>query len=261
MTQTDIPPGGEGQIEVTFDSSHKKGKQQKSITVESNDPDKPSASLRISVFIEVEFEFAPSSLSVGHIRRGEATTKTAVLMIKDPSKKNLINLTTQSSQVGARLIESAAVDSGRIDVEITVSPEAPAGKLNQWVMAELPDGSYPTARLQIEGTIIGNVEVSPENLRFTADTSQSATAQAVQEIQVSGTQTETKFQLLGVEDSKDLLAIAIDTVAAGERYVIRAKPNAKALKLRGSASGVMKILTDDSEQPVFAVSYGIVIKR
>lgn len=246
---------------MTFDSTHKKGKQQKSITVESNDPAHPESTLRISVLIEVEFEFESSILSIGHIRKGAPTTKTAVLLIKDPSKRSLINLTSQSSQIAARLVESAAVDSGRIDVEITVSPETPAGKMNQWVMAEISDGSYPTARLQIEGTVVGNVEVSTENVRFTVDTSRAATAPTEQEIQVSGTQSEFKFRLLGVEDSKGLLAIDIDTVAAGERYVIRAKPNANALKLRGSASGVMRILTDDSEQPVFAIGYGIIIRR
>lgn len=246
---------------MTFDSTHKKGKQQKTIAVESNDPGNPNATLRISLFIEVEFEFAPSSLSLGHIRKGEPTTKTAVLMLKDPSKRSLITLNTQSSQIAASFLESTVADSGRIYVDITVSPEAPAGNLNQWVMAEISDGSYPTARLQIEGTVIGNVDVSPENVRFTADTSRAPSAQAEQEIQVSGTQSESKFRLLGVEDSKNLLAIAIDTVAVGERYVIRAKPNANALKLRGSASGELRIMTDNAEQPVFSVRYGILIAR
>lgn len=261
MTETDIPPGGEGKIEVTFDSSHKKGKQAKTVTVESNDPTNPKATLHISLVIEVEFDFETPALSFGRVRKGESVSKTAVLLIKNLSKRNLLTLNSQSSHIAARIVESSGGDEGHVNVEITVKPGMPPGPLNETVFAELSDGSYPAAKLQIAGTVIGNVEANPETVHFTVDTSRTAADQTEQKVQVSGAQNGSAFRLLDVKDFKNLLAIDIDTLAAGERYVVRAKPNANALKLENNASGEIRILTDDSEQPSVLVRYSITIAR
>lgn len=261
MTETDIPPGGEGAIEVSFDSSHKKGKQKKSITVESNDPVNPKTTLNISVLIEVDFDFETSDLNMGRIRKGKPATKTAVLLIKEPSKRNLLEFSSTSPRIAARIVETSGGDEGRIDVEVTVAPEIAPGKLNAMIIAKLSDGSYPAAKLQINGTVTGNVEITPETVRFTADTSRTASDQAEQEVQVISTQDESKMQLLGVEDSRNFLAIEIDTVAAGKQYVIRTRPNENALKLGRNASGEIKIQTDDAEQPEITVRYSIIFPQ
>ncbi len=261
MTETDIPPGGEGEIEVTFNTGAKTGKQKKTITVESNDPAMPKATLHISALIEIEFGFEAHSLNMGRIRKGESTSKTAVLLIKDHSRRSLVELGTQSSHVVAKTLGPSSSGEGRIDVEVIVSRETPPGRLNETITARLSDDSYPAASLRITGTVLGNVEVTPESVRFIVDTSRSVADQAEQRVKVASTQNEARLQLLSVEDSKNLLAIEIDTVVADEHYVIRAKPNENALELERSASGEVKILTDDVEQPEMRFRYSIIFPR
>jgi Protein of unknown function (DUF1573) len=254
---TDIPPGEEGKIEVIFDSSKKKGLLSKNITVESNDPANPKASLKISAFIEVEFGFETYSLKMDQIRKGESKSKTAVLILKDSSKRNLLELNTQSSNIFVKIVESASGDEGRIDVEVTVKPGTPPGKLNETVTAGLSDASFPLSSLRIFGTIVGNVKVSPETVRFKTDTSLTVADQLEQKVRVVTTQNNVRFQLLGVKDPNERLAFEIDTLTTGKQYVIRAKPNENAMKLERMASGEIKIMTDDPDQPEIGVRYNI----
>ncbi len=261
MSETDIPPGGEGKIEVSFNSGRRKGKQKKTITVESNDPANPKATLHILALIEVEFDFEVYNLNMGRIRKGEPTSKTAVLQIKDPSKRNLLELSSRSSHIVARRVESSGGDEGRIDVEVTVRPETPPGRFNETVIAKLSDGSYPAANLRISGTIVGNVEVTPETVRFRVDTSRTAEDQAEQKVKVVSTKNGARLRLLSVEDPNDRLVFEIDTLVADKQFEIKMRLRKIVMGQERIISGNVKIMTDDPDQPEVRVPYSIIFPR
>ncbi len=246
---------------MTFDSGRKKGQQKKTITVESNDPNNPKTSLHVSALIEVQFGFELYSLDFGRIHKGTTATKTAVLILKDQSKRNLLNISSQSPYISVETTNSTEPDKSRIEVQVTITPEAPPGRLNETVTAKLTDNSQPASNLSIRGTIVGNIEVTPETIRLTADTSRSAADQAEQVVRVVSTQSGVKFRLLSVTDPSDQLFLEVDNVVAGEQYVIRAKPNEKALGMGRNSSGEVKVLTSDIEQPEVTLRYNIIFSR
>lgn len=55
----EIAPGGTGQIEVTFDTSARRGANRKSITILSNDPSSPRTQLEVAVNVESLLAFEP----------------------------------------------------------------------------------------------------------------------------------------------------------------------------------------------------------
>ena len=55
----EIPPGGEGQIDVTFKTGKAIGPIAKSITVTSNDPVNPSLTLQVKADLEALFVAKP----------------------------------------------------------------------------------------------------------------------------------------------------------------------------------------------------------
>ena len=55
----EIAPGGTGQIEVTFDTSARRGANRKSITINSNDPANPRTQLEVAVNVESLLAFEP----------------------------------------------------------------------------------------------------------------------------------------------------------------------------------------------------------
>lgn len=261
MTETDIPPGGEGKIEVTFDSGRKKGQQKKTITVESNDPANPMTRLYVSALIEIQFGFESYSLDFGRIRKGEPATKMAVLVLKDLSKSELLQLESKSPHMSVRTVGSASSDDGRLEVEVTLNPNAPVGRFTESVTASLADNSHPASTLRISGTVDGNVELTPKTVRFTIDTTKAAADQPVQQIRVASTQDDANLQILEVEDNDGRLTFEVAAVTDGRQYVVRAKPNEKAMDATRNVSGEIKISTNDTDQPMLTCRYAILIPR
>jgi hypothetical protein len=264
LTSTDIPPGGEGKIEVTFDSNHKTGEQKKTVTVESNDPRNPRASLNISTVVEIVFGFEQYSLDFGKLRKGQPISITTTLLVKDPSIRKTVTLTSSSPQISAVLVETPAgsgSDQSKLTVEVTGSNEMPAGKINAILIASAGDESVPDATLQIQGTVIGNLDVSPDIVQFHVDTSKSDAEVKEQVLKVVSVGDEVQLQLLGVDDANQSLKVHIDTLLAGKQYEISLKPKQAVLRARKNVVGTLTVTTDDKEQPVMSVTYFVSFGR
>lgn len=71
-TETPIPPGGEGVVDIVFKTRSKKGSQKKSIFVHSNDPRTPQQKLYIQGHVQPEFWLEPRDrIDLGVIERGQ----------------------------------------------------------------------------------------------------------------------------------------------------------------------------------------------
>lgn len=260
MTETDIPPGGEGGIAVTFDTGHKNGQQKKTITVKSNDPRRPSTTLEVSAFIEIQFGFDRLTLDMGRLRWGQPARKSATLSIKNTARVGLVQLTTSSSSLTAKG-EPSVRDSGQVRVEIAVAADVPLGEFNETVTATLTDGSMPEATLRVFGTVVGNVDVVPTRARFSVDTSVASTGQLTQKVRVSCTLDDGKLRLLGARDPDDRLLFRVDTIKVDRIFEISMTLRPDVVKSARSSSGTAKILTDDAEQPEVAVRYTVILTR
>lgn len=261
LTKADIPPGGEGKIEVTFDSGIKKGQQNKSVTVESNDPRNPRTSLNISVFIEVEFAFEGYSLDMGKIRKGRPVSKTATLLYKDPAMVKTISFTSSSPYLTAAIANTPAPEKGRLQVDISATAEMPVGRINAAITARAGDSAALDTRLQIVGAVVGNFDISSDAVRFHIDTTKSGLESVKQTVTVFETTDEARFHILGVEESYGRLAFHIDTLLADKQYEITMTPTSAVLAAKQTVSGVVTITTDDAEQPSTSVNFTIFFGR
>lgn len=257
LTKTDIPPGGEGSIEVTFDSGHKKGIQHKSVTVESNDPRTPRASLNISVVIEIVFGFEEFSVDLGTLQKGQAVTKTATLIAKDPSIAKTMKLVSSSPYISARLVDSPTVVPGRLMVEVAGSSAMPAGRIEATITARADDLAGSQATLPIRGRVIGRFEASPEALRFHIDTVKVDEKSVTQVIRFVNTADDARYHITGIQDATNRLSFHIDTLVADKQYDVSVTPLPAVLGARQNVSGSITFTTDDAEQPTVKVSYGV----
>jgi hypothetical protein len=261
LTSTDIPPGGEGKIEVTFDTSHKRGQQKKSITVESNDPRTPQATLYVSAVIEILLGFDQYVLDLGRIVKGQPAALTTTLLVKDPSLGNAVTFVSSSPHIAAALLDApgrSSSDSGRLKIEVTASPEMPAGKINATLTARAPNA--PDATVQVQGNVIGNFEVSPDMIQFHVDTSKGDLTPEAQVVKVTSLSGEALW-IIRVDDVNQKLQIHVDTLLAGKQYEIALKPRPAVIDSKQNVGGRIAITTDDKEQPEIAVNYFVTFGR
>jgi hypothetical protein len=130
-----IKPGGSGEIEVSFDTQGRPGKNVKTVTVSSNDPRTPSAILTINVMVDRQLGFEPlesylfgqagqkviAETWLGGKLAGQAKLKVAKLDPPGPVLVSLIDRKTESGVVqrGLRL-ENAPRNAGTGTVRVVL---------------------------------------------------------------------------------------------------------------------------------------------
>lgn len=259
MTTADIPPGGEGKIEVSFDSNHKSGAQNKTITVTSNDPREPTTRLQIAVFVDVEFGFSPTSIGFGRVYRGQAVSKTAKLLIKYPERNQIASLTSSSDFVQARIVDDnpGEASEGVIPIEVTLAPDCPPGTINEFVTATPTDTSLPESKLRVAGSVIGDVEVTPEMVSFMVQSEDTLKVTPMtRKVTILNRNKSRALKISNVSDAQDRLNLKLNTVEEGQKYELSVSPKVAGSK-PGNVSGNIVISTDNPDQRTVSIRYSI----
>jgi len=136
----EIAPGGEGYIDLALRPGRMPGfRSEKTITVLSSDPRRPSVSAKITVDIEPEFELVPPEINFGKVRKGESSE---VVILFRQIREEPIEL----KNVGKALGDSDAAIPRDITFTIETVPEEEwrsAGKAELAITAKLSPSMSP----------------------------------------------------------------------------------------------------------------------
>ena len=131
-----VAPGESGEIAATFNIGDRTGVQQKTVTVQTDDPKQPMTTLSFNAFIPSQFELQPAFV---FWQQGEAPKpKTIVAKVSKEMPVKNIDVTSSSPDFVTK-IEHPSADEFRIDVQpkettrstaatLTIKPDGPAAK-------------------------------------------------------------------------------------------------------------------------------------
>lgn len=263
MTQADIPPGGEGEIEVTFSTGGKVGNQTKTITVTSNDPDNANSKLKITALIEIAFGFSTRGMNFGTVSMKDEVTKTAYIEIKDPATTQLTELISSSPLIEVRQLPATTDADGKykIGVEVKLKPGSKPGRFNESIKAKSNLEGIRESTLRVSATITGDIELNPLSIRFNRipdDEEKSTTSQTVHIINKSP---ERDLNILAYEDPDHKLNLDLKTLQGGQRYELVATLNGDNLDESNYFKGTIEITTDNPEQEKVTVDYMIYSRK
>ncbi|PKK84095.1 MAG: hypothetical protein CVT49_05585 [candidate division Zixibacteria bacterium HGW-Zixibacteria-1] len=257
-----MPPGGEGEIEVTFDTGHKKGKQSKTITVESNDPLSPIVNISVMADIEVEFDFETAFIRYGAVNKDKGASKTDFILIKDPNLTKIDSIVTSSKFVKAEIVNKSAAVAGKKELEITLLPGMPIGNLNEMISVYSTLPSKPKIVLNINANVIGDVEVDPMAMTFVISDSNTVLGNQLFTVNIDSHMKDgQRLEILGVTDSDSLLDIKQRTITDGQKYALEITPDIAKLPEEQRFEGHIAITTNSVDQKEIDVTYMIVRRR
>ncbi len=153
-SQNVIPPGGEATIQARFDLRGRSGFQQKTITVQSNDPQTPTLMLQLKGTALQPLRAQPATLFFGRIGPDAVRTRTfEVISGRGPIQ--IAGLRTDNPGFLLRQLEPQPGDDGSLHrFELTLGPDLPEGNATGTAFVKTSAADQPELAVPVAAFIV-----------------------------------------------------------------------------------------------------------
>jgi hypothetical protein len=239
-----LPPGGVGELVFKFKIGTSPGKHNKSITIQSNDPQEPTLSLGIRAETIKVFDLQPPMVGLGVRRLGAVTNVTATIRRVDGKPFRITGVTPSKEWIQ---VTPTVVDESTITLALQVRAVGPPATVYESVKVAADDAPVPAvASLTVVGQFVGPVRLEPEvlawaipDLKHWPDPDAEIITQQV--VLVRATEPGQKFTLRNLKTSRpDLKAKLVTRQAVAEYELEVTVPR----QLQDSLMGEVEFETD-----------------
>jgi len=245
-----LKPGEEAEIAVTFDTKYQKGHRQRVITLYSNDPQTPSATMTLQGDVKTEVEASPEEIAFNKVRQGTEETRQFALTYVGQGKDFRIEKISNSSP-HIKVTQAARKDGkpGAMLI-VTMLKSMPAGPFDDTIDIAT---NHQAVQVHVFGRIVGDLTIDPAQVSFgIVPHGQGATRILRLTNAAAGA-----VQITGISSTNQSVTAKVDPVTPGKEYKItvelrRGTPD-------GELRGALSINTDNPQQPLLKLPfYGVV---
>jgi hypothetical protein len=157
-----IEPGSQATLKVRLSLAGLKGKILKNISIESTDPVTPKLELFLEGGAISKILIEPPILGFGAIAENSTATRVARLVAVKGMVFHIVNVVPQTPSISAR---SEAITSGKeYLIHVSIKGPLPKGRFDGYVTVVTDSKEMPMINLPISGSILGEVNVVPEEI-------------------------------------------------------------------------------------------------
>ncbi|HKS23912.1 MAG TPA: DUF1573 domain-containing protein [Thermoanaerobaculia bacterium] len=257
-----IKPGATGKVTAHVDTTNFAGPIAKSVTLETNDPNTPTAQLTLHAIVKPYVEAYPAGFVRYNLLQGDADSQTVTLYSEEDDPFEITKIEVPGDYVKATYAkidkkEDLAPNVGRAGqnqykVTITVGgPDAKIGPLADKIHIYTNSKHQPEYPISISGIVRPTFRVEPAGVNFgeVAPSDSAATRSVL--LRSNDTKTPEKFMVTKVESSVPTVVTSIKPGANKGEYEVTLQL-AKDSK-PGDIDGTVKIFTSDKMNPVVTV--------
>jgi hypothetical protein len=257
-----IKPGETGKVTAHVDTTAFAGPISKSVTLETNDPNTPTAQLTLHAIVKPYVEAYPAGFVRFNLLQGDADTQTVTLYSEEDEPFEIKSIEVPGDYVKASFSkidkkEDLAPNVGKAGqnqyrVNITVGgPDAKIGPLADKVRVFTTSKHQPEYSISISGVVRPTFRVDPVGVNFgeVAPNDSAATRSIL--LHSNDSKTPEKFSVTRAESSVPAVLTSIKPGAQKGDYEVTLQL-AKDAK-PGDIDGTVKIFTSDKMNPVVTV--------
>lgn len=148
-----IQPGKSGEIKTTFDSTNFTGKVNKSVSVESDDPQKPVFTLTVKGTVAEEIVISPRQVNFGKFKAGTVPEQTLTVENKGSKKVSFSDVKSSIPQITVTLSKNALSPSESGTIRIKATPRTGDRFLSGYVSMKTSNPNKPLITLPVYGTV------------------------------------------------------------------------------------------------------------
>jgi hypothetical protein len=152
-----VPPGGEGTIDVEFNTEDVFGAQRRTVTVYANDPENIFTVLTVSGEVILDVAADPPRLYVGRLHPGETFWREISVLVAE--SVDVLSVETEGTRISAKSEPLADGRRGR-RIRIAVASGVAAGPLDETVLVRTSSARRPVVRIPVVGVVEGSVQNS-----------------------------------------------------------------------------------------------------
>ncbi|MBN2107126.1 MAG: hypothetical protein JW832_06830 [Deltaproteobacteria bacterium] len=235
----EIPPGGEGKINVTLKTgSGSGGKREKHISVMTNDPDNKRISLAIKTTVIELLGVSPSRINFYRVKKGTEQVRYASLSGEEKDAAKLTGFDSSNPSIRVDLNPQGYEGNKYQQIKITLLPTMRAGRFFDRVTLHTDHKKIKDIRLNLIGEVIGDIALMPSQLHFGLFRPGKPIDRVIKLRAAEGV----TFKILGVTSTLADVTARVETVTPGAEYLIRAQ--LKDTFEGSSLSGKLIITTD-----------------
>lgn len=245
-----ISPGTEAGIEVTFRSDVFRGNTRKTITVNSNDPDRPHYVLTIEANVLEEVVARPRQVFFEPVKQGQSVTKTVEVVPLTDLKLKIIKVRVASPAVKLRY-EKKGEENAYL-LEISTKERAPLGRFAGDVQVFTNAKRQNVLTIPFFGEIISDVSVFPDKISYGVVKKGQET---LRQVLITIHKKDVRLEKFDVEPDYFSLNLIPDTKNYFHRLEIILGKDVPTGRLEGN----LKIHTTSKNQPLLTIPiYGVV---
>lgn len=238
-SQGEIPPGGKGEIRVTYNSKTTTGDQSKSVEVFTNAPDSiTTVVVKAKVKRDVNL---PNSIQFGQVTRGQPAEQVTTVSAEPGLDYKIVKVEGDAPFIKAKF-EPAASKAGEgatYKVTVSLTADAPVGPVNNRLRIFSNLDKKPVVEVPLYATVMGDLKVSSNSVNF--GTFKPGTAQEViLTIEAPATH---PIHVTSVRTSTPEVVATLKTVKDGHAYEVHC--SVSAAKQSGRIAGKLIIETSD----------------
>ena len=245
LKNKEVLPGGEGEIEVTFDTNHRGGDNRKTITVFSNDTTTPRAEFEIRANVETLLSLVPAFIRLNpDLGKEQVAESWLTGKLKDQAKLK-IGETTGDTEVSVALAEKKLEDGSLqqgVRFKIT-GKKVGFGNGNLILETGLPKPD----KLQIgfHWTVAGNIQVVPAQLYFSSKMGPASE----RIIRVSSRKTDFKLREARVVSGPFVAKIVTPDAGVGYEVHVNLKKDVDPAPSAVAEIGKLELVSNDTLEP------------
>jgi hypothetical protein len=245
----EIPPGGEGKIDITFKTgSGSGGKREKHITVTTNDPEKQTISLTITTNVVEAISINPSRINFNQVKKGQEHVRFASVDGEDKDTTKLTGSESSNPNIKLEISPSGFEGDKYQQIKIILMPTMKVGRFFERVIIHTDHKTMKDIQLNVIGDVTGDVTVAPNQVHFGLFQKGKQPSERFLTLRAVG---EVTFKILEVKSSIPEVTASIDTIVDGKEYKLRA---ALSDTFAGdSLNGTLSIKTDLQNDSIIEV--------
>jgi len=165
LSKKTLQPGENAQIKMTFMTESRRGRQVTQAIIYSNDPDRPVFKLTMTGVVAGVLNVAPSNIYLGSVRNTSEIQKR--IKIYDPGHSRLkIKSVKATASYIKTMLQPSEEDRIVAEVIVKIEPKMSSGKLREKIIITSNDRENPKTEVLVEGEVIGNLQLAPNQLFF-----------------------------------------------------------------------------------------------